>query len=347
MRLRGGVPLGRHVAFGHGPLFNRPHRLSVRAVEGVDPALFRRLRERLDSSSVDRNVGENRRARNIPVPDAVVDELVVPDPLAGFQVERDQAFGEQVVARTMTAEEIVGGCLHRQIDDAELLVDAHLAPHADVAGVGPRVVQPGVIAEFAGPRNGVEDPHLLAGADVEAAHESLFMFRLGRAGRVSGADDDGVLRNHRCRVQAHFAGDQVDGLVVVFFQIDLAVLAESTHRESGSGVERNHHEAGRDVDHTMIVASVGPVRQAAARESAGGRFAALALVFAVHPQHLAGVGLDGDHRPSRAAGEIHHAVDDQRCHLQVELGPRPEGVGLESPGDLEIVEVRRVNLCQR
>ena len=66
------------------------------AIEDVEPALLGRLRDGLDLSAVDRDVGEDRRARNVPVPDVVVDELVVPVALAGLQVQRDEAVGEQL-----------------------------------------------------------------------------------------------------------------------------------------------------------------------------------------------------------------------------------------------------------
>ena len=65
----------------------------------IDPGLLGRLRERLDRRAVHRDVGEDRRARDVQVPDAVVHELVVPPALAGLQVDGDDALAEQAVAR--------------------------------------------------------------------------------------------------------------------------------------------------------------------------------------------------------------------------------------------------------
>ena len=81
-RLRRRVPLGRHLALFDRPLFDRPHRLAGHAIEDVEEALLGRLRDRLDRLSVHRDVREDRRARNVVVPDRVVDELEVPEPLA-------------------------------------------------------------------------------------------------------------------------------------------------------------------------------------------------------------------------------------------------------------------------
>ena len=43
----------------------------------------------------------------------------------------------------------------------------------------------------------------------------------------------------------------------------------------------------------------------------------------------------------RAGGRVEHAVDHQRRAFELELGERPEVVGLESPRDFELAEVRR------
>ena len=87
---------------------------------------------------------------NVHVPDAVVHQLEVPLALAGLQVERDQALAEQTVARPMAAVVVAGRQLDRQITMPELFVDRHLRPDAGIAGVRPRILQPGVVAEFAG-----------------------------------------------------------------------------------------------------------------------------------------------------------------------------------------------------
>ena len=91
--LRRRIPLARHRAFLDRPLFDRPHRLAGLAIEHEDEALLGRLRDRRDLPAVDGDVDEDRRARHVVIPDRMVHELVVPDALAGLQIDRDQAFG--------------------------------------------------------------------------------------------------------------------------------------------------------------------------------------------------------------------------------------------------------------
>ena len=117
-RLRRRIVLARHVALRNRALFNRPQRLSRHAIEHVQECLLGRLRDRLDDLSVASDVHQDRRAGDVVIPDAVVHQLVVPLALAGLQVDRDEAFGEQVGARTIGAEVVAGGALDRQVGDA-------------------------------------------------------------------------------------------------------------------------------------------------------------------------------------------------------------------------------------
>ena len=72
---------------GHGPLLDRPDRLAGHAIEREDEPLLGDLRDRLDSLAVDGDVEQVRRGRQVVVPQPVVHELVVPDALAGLDVE--------------------------------------------------------------------------------------------------------------------------------------------------------------------------------------------------------------------------------------------------------------------
>ena len=49
------------------------------------------------------------RLRQVEVPQVVVNELVMPEPLAGARVERHQAVGEQVGALAIAAVEVERG----------------------------------------------------------------------------------------------------------------------------------------------------------------------------------------------------------------------------------------------
>ena len=179
-----------------------------------------------------------------------------------------------------------------------------ICPHdAGVAGVGPRIVQPGVVAEFARLRDRVEDPEALAGPHVESADVALHVgLARGDAARfVRGADDDDVFRNHRRRVQADLRRHRIDHLVVVLFQIDEAVFAERRDAHAGLRVQRDELIARRHVENSLL-ASIGPVRQAAARELPGRHRGAGAFAFAVHPQLFARFRIERDDRPPGAAG---------------------------------------------
>src|SRR6185295_2333215 len=136
-------------------------------------------------------VDEDRRARQIVIPDAVVDELVMPLPLAGLQVDGDEALAEEPAARAMAAVIVAGRHFDRQVGQTELFIDGDLRPHAGVAGVRPRVALPRVVAEFARQRDGVEDPEPFAGAHVEAAYVAFLVAAALRvpARLVRGADD--------------------------------------------------------------------------------------------------------------------------------------------------------------
>ena len=91
--------LAGHVGRRHRPLLDRPHRLAGDAIEHVDEGLLGDLRDRLDALAVDGDVDQVGRGRQVVVPQAVMDDLEVPDPLAGRHVEADEAFAEEVVAR--------------------------------------------------------------------------------------------------------------------------------------------------------------------------------------------------------------------------------------------------------
>ena len=181
-------------------------------------------------------------ARDVHVPDAVVHELVVPLALAGLQIDGDEGLAEEAVAGTRAAVVVAGRRLHRQIREPELLVHADLRPHAGIAGVDPRVLVPGLVAELARLGNRVEDPQPLAGAHVEAADVALDVRLAGRhaAGSMRGADDHDVARHDRRRVQTDLARQRIDRLIVVLLQIDDAVRAEARERDC-----RSWHRARR------------------------------------------------------------------------------------------------------
>ena len=102
-----GVPLAGHVAGRDRALLDRPYRLAGDAVEDVGERLLAGLRQGLDLASVDGDVEQVGRGREVVVPQPVVHRLEVPDALARLAVDADDALGEQVVARPHPAVPVV------------------------------------------------------------------------------------------------------------------------------------------------------------------------------------------------------------------------------------------------
>ena len=342
------VPFARHVALRDGALLDRPDRLAAHAVEHIEHRLLRRLSDGLDGPAVEDEIREDRRARDVVVPDPVVNELEMPLALARLQIDGDQALAEQPVPRAVGAEVVARRQFHGQIRDAELLVDADLRPHPGVAGVRPRIFFPGVVAELTGRRNRVEDPQAFTGADIEAADVALDVrFSARHSARlVRSAHDDDVLGDDGGGVEADLGALRVDALVVVLLEIDRAVGPEALHEPTGPGVEGDQPVARRDVENARLTA-IGPVREPAPRQLARGGRPSRAFVLAVHPQQLARRGVERDDGPSRSGRRVHQAARHQRRALELEFGPRTQIVGLEPPGDFELREVRRVDLRKR
>ena len=293
--LRRRIPLARHVPFFHRLLDDRPHRLSRHAIERVDPALLRRHADRLDGFSIDGDVHQDSGSREVPVPDVVVDRLEVPVAFAGVEVEADDAVGEQIVARTMTAVVVTGRHFRGEVHAIRSFVDRDGAPVAGVARVRPRIVQPRVVAFLAGLRNRVEDPEALARAHVVSADVALDVFFRTRraAGRVGGADDDDVVADRGRRVEPDICRRQVDSrLIELCLEVDDPVPAKRWNRHAGFRVQRDEVIAGRDSENALVSLAIGPVRDASPRSLARRTFTALALVHAPHPQLLARFGVD-------------------------------------------------------
>ncbi len=342
------IPLAGHRALLHGPLFDRPDGLAGDAIEDVDEALLARLGHRLDRAAVDADVGQDRRRRDVVVPEGMVDELEVPLPLAGAQVDADQGLAEEVVAGTVAAVEVVGRGLHGKVGEAQVLVDGHLRPDAGVAVLLGRAAQPRVVPELTRFRDRVEDPQALARADVERADVALVVpVRLGREPLAErGADEHHVLGHDRGRLQADLARDEIDVLIVVALEVDGAALAEGGDGDAGPGVEREQAVGGGDVEDPLLGA-VRPVGEAAAGELARRVGGAGPLVLAVDPEQLTGAGVERDHRAARPRRGVEDAVHHERGPFELVLGPRAQAVGLEAPGHLEVVEVGGVDLVQR
>ena len=225
-RLRRPGLLARHVARGHGTFFDRPHRLAGHALEDEHETLLRRLRDGVYLLAVLAHGDELRRGGQIVIPQIVMDRLEMPQALAGARVEREQAVAEEIRADAVRAVVVVGRRRNREIGDAALRIERDLAPHIDAARVLPGILGPGVVAELARLRNGVEGPHELAGDDVVGAHVTGSReIRLARR----AAEQDQVLEHASGRRRGD-APDRVRIAPESLAQIDDALLAE--RRES-------------------------------------------------------------------------------------------------------------------
>ncbi len=207
--LRVGIPLAGDAADFDRFFGNGPDGLASDAIENIKKALLGWLSDGLDRFSVNGDVRKNGRGGNVHVPEWVVDQLEVPLALAGFQVDADQGFTEQIISGAMAAIKIAGGRLDWQVDQSELLVHGNLRPHAGVAGVFRGTFLPGVVAKLAFLRDGMENPEALAGSNVESAHVAFIVAHaLGRhAFAESGADNDRIFRHDGRRLNADFAGN--------------------------------------------------------------------------------------------------------------------------------------------
>ena len=145
-------------------------------------------------------------------------------------------------------------------------------------------------------------------------------------------------------MQADHALVGVHHLVVILAQVDGAALAEGGIGQAGLGIQREHGVAAGDID-DAFVGAVGPVADAQARAAA--RSDALAFVMGVHPQQLAGAGIQADHVAAEAGGAIDAAFHHQRRGLVVGVQARAQGVGAEAPGQFQLVEVGGIDLVQR
>ena len=279
----------------------------------------------------------------------MVDELEVPLPLARLQIDRHQALAEKVVAGTVAAVVVAGRDLDREVGDAQFLVHRQVGPHARVAGVDRRVVQPGVAAELVGGRDGVENPLPLAGPHVEAADVALDVLAAGwrAAAAVRRADDHRVAGDDRRAVPADLAGERIDRLIIVLLQVDDAVLPERRHRDAGPRIQRDQLVADRHQVNPLVLLAVGPIGDAAARHPTERVGTPFAFVQAVHPEKLARRRVDRDCVPPAARCCVQDAVNHQRGRLVVEVRRGAEVLRPEAPRHLQIVEVRSVDLIER
>ena len=298
------IPLAGHIALRHGPLFNRPDRLAIRAIEHVEQRLFGWLGDRFDSPSLDRDVGEDRRAREIVVPETVVNRLEVPHALSRPRIQRHHALRKQIGAFAQPAVPVVGRRRLRQIDMSKLFVAAHRAPDVRVAAIGPGTFEPRIVADLSRTWDRVPEPQLFAGSDIDPAdvarRHRLVRYRR-RAVDIADhrANDDDTPNDHR---RSGAPGECGHPSLLAFAEIDLAAVAEIGIALAGLGVQRGEIAAADQRDDAFVTAvrPVGEARVAlpargrplSGSETASGARSGRRRINM--PHHLAGGGVSGD-----------------------------------------------------
>ena len=142
MRLRGRRDLARHRRLRHGAFLDRPHGRARRAIEHEQETVLRDLRQRFDRATVDGDVDQDGRGRQVVVEQVVVHGLEMPDALAGLRVQRDDGAAVEVVAEPVAAVHVVRDAARRHVDEAELVVGAERRPDVAGARVPPRLRLP-------------------------------------------------------------------------------------------------------------------------------------------------------------------------------------------------------------
>src|SRR5262249_35912241 len=144
----------------------------------------------------------------------------------------------------------------------------------------PGVVLPGVVAELARLRDGVEGPDQRAGARAEGAHVAGRIVAIGQAIADAGAEDDEVLVDERGRrVRVGLAIDRPDRPPA---QSDEAVLAERVDRRAGRGIEADETIAAVDeYAQRVVAAGIAPRGDAAMHEAGAVRRLAVLVGFRI------------------------------------------------------------------
>ena len=240
--------------------------------------------------------------------------------LAAGRVERQHAVGVQRVAGVSPLEARPRLGLRRgPVDEIGAGVVAAGGPTVAADAEHQRRVTPGVAPGLARPRHRGCAPHFLAGLRIargdEAGHVLGFVVTLAAigAGHDPAVDDD---RPGRVAEPEPVVG-----------------AGHVPHDVPGPGVER--HDVRIDGGEIDLVVVDGEI---AGGDDAGELFG-LVLV-PVAPEQLAGGRVERLDDAERA-GDVEHAVVDQRVRLGPALGP--DGPG---PGELQPMRVLRVDLIQ-
>src|SRR5687768_7192875 len=134
-RLRWRRGLTGYLALGYPTFFDGPERLSGLPLEHIKKSGFAGLRDDVDGLAVVLHRQQLRRGRIVVVPQIMMDDLEMPQPLARSCVEGEQAVAEQVVASPIAAVKIVCRRAGWHKHDAIFFVERQVAPRVRAACV--------------------------------------------------------------------------------------------------------------------------------------------------------------------------------------------------------------------
>ena len=291
-------------------------------------------------------VDEQRRRLGVVVPDVVVHELEVPEILAGVRIDRDHRRGEQIVAGTVDADAVVVRGAERHVENAALRIERRVAPDVDAGTVLRAVSAPGVVAELARPRHGVERPHQLAGPGVPGARIARGSGSgIGAARPFAGAraGDDQILVDGRRRQQR--VGDVRAGLHDLGrLEGDDAVLAKPLVERAVRRLERVEL-AGRRPEDDRRRERERPPPPGQYGDAALGR--QLVVGKLKSPFLRAGRGVQRDDGAVRRA-EIHRVADhDGNGFVFAHRAGVAGGLEMKAPDLLQRADILRRDLGQR
>src|SRR5262245_52201823 len=133
-RLRGRRILAGRVRLRHGTLLNGPKRLAGLTVKHEQETMFRRLRNDVDTLAVMTDGQKLRSSRQIIVPQIVMNQLIVPETLAGLGIQSNEAVCKEIVSLSVAAVKVVPSGAKWNENDSTLHIDRHFVPVVDAAG---------------------------------------------------------------------------------------------------------------------------------------------------------------------------------------------------------------------
>ena len=110
------------VSDGIRPLVDGQNGLTRDAIKDVEEPGFADLGHGLNGLPLNDEVDDYGCCRQVVVPDIVMHGLKMPESITVTSVESDHGGAEQVIAWTIAAIKVMGGCGHRKVDVAKLSV---------------------------------------------------------------------------------------------------------------------------------------------------------------------------------------------------------------------------------